>query len=516
MSKFVTDMVPASQQSELLAHVPVFREEIRRRPVLLASIFAGIALTALAVGALIPKKFASSTSILVKESSIITPLMEGRAVATGVSDRAALTKEVAFSRRVMHEILRVGGWLSSNPSPVEQDKLIERIISRTQISNPQPNLIRITYSDPLPQRAFEVTKHLADLVIKESLDAKERESREAYQFINQQVEQYHKKLTNAEVRLEQYRNTNPDARPGVSAEVGSRINELSRQVENNKLNLIDLQSQASALRAQLSGESQVNAVETIAGALSSQLIDLRAERAQLLLNYTEQHPDVVRIQHQINDLQEQIRAQRARPTRLIGASAELNPLYAELKSKLADTERQASATAARIASAEAMLAAVRDRGLNISAAEGDLAELTRDYEVNRDLYQDLLKRRENARVSMSLDAERRGLSFRIQEPAVVPLRPQGLRMLYVAIAGLVLAVLAPLGLLFALVKFDPRVRSSRQIEEMAGLPVLGSVPRYNTAAAHEIAHRRFTLAAGIAAAVPIIYGLTLILKWLQS
>ena len=30
-----------------------------------------------------------------------------------------------------------------------------------------------------------------------------------------------------------------------------------------------------------------------------------------------------------------------------------------------------------------------------------------DYEVNRDLYQDLLKRRENARVSMNLDAEQR-------------------------------------------------------------------------------------------------------------
>ena len=59
-------------------------------------------------------------------------------------------------------------------------------------------------------------------------------------------------------------------------------------------------------------------------------------------------------------------------------------------------------------------------------------------------------------------------------------------------------------------------RSSRQIEESAGLPILGSVPRYNTRAARAVTRRRFTIAAGIAASVPIMYGLVLALKWIQS
>ena len=45
---------------------------------------------------------------------------------------------------------------------------------------------------------------------------------------------------------------------------------------------------------------------------------------------------------------------------------------------------------------------------NQALTESALAELTRDYEVNRDIYQDMLRRRENARVSMELDRERRG------------------------------------------------------------------------------------------------------------
>ena len=512
----------AHHRSPLIAQVPVLREELRRRPVMLASIFAAIALTALLLGTLIPKKFTSSTTILVQESNIIQPLMEGRAVATGVADRAGISREVAFSRRVMGEILKAGGWLANNPSPLEQDKLIERIVARTDISNPRANLIRIAYTDPSPERAFVVTRRFADMVIEESLATKERESRAAYQFIDQQVRQYHAKLTDAETKLEHYRNANPDARPGVEADVNARIGELRRQVETAKIELIDLRSEEAALQSQLSGESEVSAVNSIASSYRARLIELQAERDRLLMSFTEQHPDVVRTQHQIRDLEETLRREAERSESrsgqpgTINASSEFNPLYGELKSKLAQAQRRTGATASRIATAEGMLANELARSSGIAASESALAELTRDYEVNRDLYQDLLKRRENARVSMNLDAERRGLSFRIQEPAALPLRPAGLRLLYVAIAGLVLAVAVPLVLLFGLVKFDPRVRAPAQIEKLAGLPLLGAIPRYPTRAARARGFRRLALASTLFMTVPVIYGATLALRWLHT
>jgi len=516
-------MEPANAQhrSQLIAQVPVLREELRRRPVMLASIFAAIALTALLLGSMIPKKFSSSTTILVEESNIIQPLMEGRAVSTGVADRAGISREVAFSRRVMQEILKVGGWLANNPTPLQQDRLIEKIITRTDISNPRANLIQISYTDPDPERAFHVTRRFADMVIEESLATKERESRAAYEFIDQQVRQYHAKLTDAEAKLERYRNANPDARPGVEADVNARIGELRRQVETAQIELIDLRSEEAALQAQLSGESEISAVNTIASSYRARLIELQAERDRLMLQFTDQHPDVVRTQHQIRDLEEALRRETERRESgsgqpgTINASSEFNPLYGELKSKLAQAQRRSAATASRIATAEGMLANELARSSGIASSESALAELTRDYEVNRDLYQDLLKRRENARVSMNLDAERRGLSFRIQEPAALPLRPAGLRLLYVAIAGLVLAVMVPLLLLFGLVKFDPRVRAPAQIEKLAGLPLLGAIPRYPTRAARSRSFRRLALASSVFMTVPVIYGATLALRWLH-
>ena len=512
-----------ARPSATMALIPVIRHELKRHAVWYAGIFAALALSALVIGILLPKKYASTTTILVEQSNIITPLMEGRAVATSVANRAAIAREVAFSRKVMNEILAVGGWMEKNPSPLAQDKLIEEITGRTIMSNPRDNLIQIRYVDSDAKRAHQVTERLADLVISESLATKENESREAYDFINTQVEQYHKKLTDAESALEAYRNSNPDARPGISVDVNARIGELRRQVETSKLDLIDLRSEESVLQQQLSGESEINTVQTRAGQFRVRLAELQTQRDQLLLNYTDQHPDVVRTQHQIRDLEQELavelnrqQARRAGSGSALEGSASMNPLYGELRSKLSAVRSRGAAIAARITTAEGLLARELLRNQHIAASESSLSELTRDYEVNRDLYQDLLKRRENARVSMNLDSEQQGLSFRIQEPASMPLRPVGLRLLHAAGAGLAAAFLVPVILLVGVVKLDPRVRSPLQIERDAALPVLGTMPMYMTPDKRRRMRQKFALASFLVLVVPTTYGIALTLKMMQS
>ena len=512
-----------ARPSTALALVPVVRHELKRHAVFYTGIFAALALSALAVGVLLPKKYASSTTILVEESNIIAPLMEGRAVATSVVNRASIAREVAFSRKVMGEVLKAGGWLQGHPTPLAQEKLIDEIKDRTVMSNPRENLIEIRYVDSDPERAYKVTERFADMVISESLATKERESREAYGFINTQVEQYHQKLTDAESKLEAYRNSNPDARPGVSTDVNARIGELRRQIETAKLDVIDMRSEEGSLQQQLSGESEISTVQTRAGQYRARLAELQSQRDQLLLTYTEQHPDVVRVQHQMLDIEEDLRNETTRQqSRMAGSpssldgSTTMNPLYGELRSKLSEARSRSAAVTSRITTAESLLDQELARNRNIAASESSLAELTRDYEVNRDLYQDLLKRRENARVSMNLDAEQRGLSFRIQEPAAMPLRPTGLRLMHVAGAGLGAAFFAPLVLLFGVVKLDPRVRSPLQIERDAALPVLGTMPMYVTPRKRKQMLRRFSLATFLFLLVPAAYGAALALKLVHA
>ena len=79
--------------------VAIMLSEGRRRIVPLSLVCAGVALIALLAGLFVlPIKYTSKTTILAQESDIIQPLLEGRAVATGVTDRAGIARQVIYSR----------------------------------------------------------------------------------------------------------------------------------------------------------------------------------------------------------------------------------------------------------------------------------------------------------------------------------------------------------------------------------------------------------------------------------
>jgi polysaccharide chain length determinant protein (PEP-CTERM system associated) len=468
--------------------LPVLASEARRHRVALGVIFAVIALAALVMGVLWPKKYEASTTILAQESSIITPLMEGAAATTGNKNRAGIARDVIFSSKIMNEVMKTGGWLAAKPSPVEQDRIAEGIKARTKVQFSQDNLITISYYDSDPKRAYEVTREFGKLFISESLASKQRESRDAFMFINSQVEAYRLKLTSAENKLKDYREANVDARPGSEDATNGRISQLRMQVENSRMDLMEKRSQEASLNAQLSGESEITAVQTTQGVYQAQLADLQTQLDKLLLTYTPEYPDVVRTRHQIQDIQQQLaqenvrkqNAKKAGVSTALDSSAQFNPLYQQLKSQLSAMRSDIAASTARMGASQSMLQSEIERSNRIAGSENATAELTRDYDVNRNVYQDLLKRREIARVSMEMDAEHQGLTFLVQNPPVMPLTPVGLRFLHFGIAGIFLALAIPVGLLFGLVRYDPRVRSTEQLERLTGVTVLAMVPFYPT------------------------------------
>lgn len=508
--------------SPFAAMLPVLLTEARRRRVTLGIIFGVIALLALVVGEQWPRRFDASTTILAQKSNIITPLMEGAASPTANANRAGIAKAVIFSRKVMNQILVGGGWMASHPSPVEQDHLIQEIKSRTNVVISHDNLITISYHDSDPKRTFEVTRQFAQLFISESLASKKRESRDAFEFINSQVEAYRRKLTDAEEKLKDYRGANADARPGSETDTNASITQLRNQIEMARMDLMEKRSQEASLSAQLSGESEVNTVQTSAGIYESQLAGLQSQLDTLRLTYTDDYPDVVRIRHQIEDLRQQLahanqQRQAARAIGNTGAGSatnaiQFNPLYQQMKGQVATLRSDIAATEARLSASQSMLQSELDRSKRIADSEAVTSELTRDYTVNRDVYQDLLKRRENARVSMNLDAEQGGLSFVVQNPAVMPLVPSGLRFIHFGIAGVFGAIGIPLGLLFGIARFDPRVRSTEQLESATGLVVLATVPFYPTPADRRREQQRTMMLTLIVLAVVAAY---LTLFWLK-
>lgn len=497
--------------------IPVLIDEAKRNRTTLAAVFSGIALLALLAALVLPGTYAASTTILAQESDIIQPLLEGRAVATQATDRGGLARQVIYSRKVLEEALQAGGWTASKLTALQKDRLIEQIKGRIAVTSPRPNLIQIAYRDSDAKRTYDVAERLSRAFIEESLAAKARESREAYEFINGRVNEYHTKLIEAENSLRDYRARNTDAQPGSATDSNTRISSLRTQVEQTRMALMEQRSRASSVGAQLSGESAVTAVQTRETLYRAQLLDLQGQLDRLLLNYTEQHPDVVRIRHQMADLQRSMAEEQQRQASAPRGSgpfdqAQLNPMYQELRSQQAQAQRDAAATQTRLSAAESMLNGELERSRRIADSENTLAELTRDYEVNRDIYQDLLKRRENARVSMELDREQRGLTLRVQDPATMPLRPTGLSPMRIAIAGFAMALLFPVGLLFLRARFDPRVRSPQQLQKASAVPLLATVPVYHTPSDRRREIKRDAIGIGMLTATALAYLLVFALK----
>jgi len=509
---------PAKPAISPIDYAKLVLKEGRRRIVALTAIFATVATLTLLLGLFVlAKNYTASITILAQDSDIIQPLLEGRAVSTGVADRAGMARQIIYGRKVLTDIVGVGGWDEDGKlSDVGKDRLMEEIRNRTVVTSPRPDLVTITYRDTDPERTYRVTDAFGSQFISEALATKERESREAYEFIDKQVQAYHRKLTDAENNLQEYRSRNADAQPGSATDVNTRITALRTQVEQTRMSLLEQESRDASIAAQLSGESAVTSVQTRETLYRTQLIELQAELDRLMLTYTERHPDVVRVRHQMEDLQRQIEQERSRPATARSATgsedSQLNPLYQELRSQLAQSRREVAATRSRMGVAESLLNTELDRSRRIAASESVLAELTRDYEVNREIYQDLLRRRENARVSMGLDQENRGLTLRVQDPAIMPLRPTGLRLMHIALAGLLAAIAIPLGLLWLLVRFDPRIRSPQLVETRSHYPLLATIPAYHSPRERRRQIFNMGVSTAMVLAVVLLYGITYFYK----
>lgn len=480
---------------DLMDILRLMRREVWIKRRLFAALYLVTSIAFLAVGWNWPKVFTSSSSIIVDQQNILQPLMQGTAVTTDVADRAKMAREIIFSRRAMDKVLDNSGWVKGEVSNLLRERLASTIESRTRVENAGQNIIRISYADQDADRAFQTARQLTEVFIDQSLEAKQRESQEAFEFINGQALQYHVKLKEAEEALKKFHSANFDARPGSQAEVNNRITELRRRKEATELELRELRIERETLQRQLSGEAAITENLTREGQYRERMDELEQQLAALRLSYHDSYPDIVQLKGQIASLQSAIERERSATAPVlrggelvepgeagsnVSRAANSSSLFQELRRRFSTTETQIASLNERLTETTELLAKEQDRMLRINDVEAKLSELTRDYQVNQDLYQSLLRQRENARISMNIDKENQGLTFKVQEPAALPLTPKGIRFSHFVAAGLLFSIVLPLGLIYGLTLIDRKVRFQSVVEEDLGLPVLASVYHINT------------------------------------
>jgi len=501
--------------------VALLLKEAKRRLVTLTALFSLIALAMLAVGIMIPKRYDCLTTLSVESGNIIKPLMEGRAFTAPV-DRASVASEVLFSRKTLREVLAFGGWLDPPLSPREEDRAMTRLKTQIHIDSPREERLRIAYSDTDPERCLKIANKLSEIFLRESTGTKERESREAFEFIDKQVKEYGDKLASAhENVIAYYRGQDPTAAPETPGPAPAPRPRLRSE------DLAALRAEEASLSIQLNRKSTAPSPQEqrqVEDQYRMRAAQLQSDLERLLATYTEQHPDVKRVSRELAAAKEELRrAETARKDheRAIAATSALDDEVAKAaRARLEEVRRKIAAAGGGSRHPSPIRPTVArdtpDPELKGVGQDATLSELLRRYESTRDIYQDFLKRRETARVSMMLDSEHHGVGYRVQEAAELPVNPSGLRLMHFCLAGLLLALLIPLGLLFALVRLDPRVRSPEQIERLARVPLLVSIP-FEAARRDQSRQRARLVVVGLMlAGVFAIYALAFVVKLKMS
>jgi polysaccharide chain length determinant protein (PEP-CTERM system associated) len=504
----------------------VLKECYTRRNLLVA-IFVIVSLTVLAVGTVWPKKYTASVLIEVDTANILQPLMQGRAETTKPVDHVANAREIVFSDENMEAILQHELWIDDYTTEKDAERLKERIKEKVNINRFGKNLIRMEFQDSDALRSFETLNMMVDFFIARGEQAKINESQSAFDFITKQVDDYLQKLIEVEDGIKNFRSENPDVRPGLITEVSNKISKLKDQIETTDLEIRETRIKHDSIKEQLSGEALIAISQTKEGQYLSKIAELQNEVDTLKLDYTDTYPDIIRLNNQIEELKVELKNEIERRKAVISSSKQngetyidesmkISPLYQELRSNLSNTETKIATLKTRRNELNKMLENEYARAAQIHKAEAKLSDLTRNYQVNQDIYQDLLKRRENARVSKTLDQEHQGLTFKIQEPAKIPLIPTGLRFLHFLMIGPLLGLSLSIGLVYMFIQFDPRVRSSKSIINELNIPVLAEINQFKSPSQISAEKKNVILLAGVLAITGFVYIYTGIVKYLGA
>ncbi|MEX2474903.1 XrtA system polysaccharide chain length determinant [Marinobacter sp.] len=486
--------------------------EVRARKWLALMLFVVVSFGVLAAGFFWPYKYQSETVIFIDDRNIIRPLMEGSAVATEVNKRASSAKELLWSRSVMEKLARDPNVFGPNAPNISTERLGARIgylRTNMMVTTRGENYFAIGFRSESPRRAFQVAQKMGQLFISESNEQKKSESRNAYEFINNQVKSYENQLAEVEVRLKEFLSVNVD---GTENEANSRRADLRKSLELAELERSELQTRARSLETELSRVNPTIAQGRTVDAYQTRISSLEEQLDNLRLRYHDTYPDIVSLRQQIQELRrqrERALANQDNEPQPLSSDNISNPVYQEIQAELSRTRANMETVETRINSFNRLLAEQSTRMERIQENKAQYSELTRDMEVNKQIYDDLLKRRERARVSMSLDIEGQGLNYRINENAQYPLSASGPKFGTFAAAGLFLGILAPFGLVAGLLQIDPRIRVREQLEDELDFPVLVALPSIKTPFEQRRA-KKVTFVVGVCAILAVIVYLLLV------
>ena len=475
---------------------------------------------AVAFSSSLPNLYQSHTLIMLVPQRVPEDFVR-TTVTTRLEDRLRTTREQILTRMRLEDMIKEYNLFpdaSNGGMMVEQ--VVERMRGQVTVTPVRDTsfALAFTYSDPV--LAAKVTERLASMFIDELVRDRSVQADNTSDFLETQLTEAKAGLVAHEKRLEEYRIRHSGSLP---SQLGSNLQMI--QSTQQQLTILSdatnrlrdrrvaveasLQDQRALLAARASAPVVVaapgggEAAPAVAGGSASERLQTaRGTLETLRLRLRDDHPDVTRALRQIAELEPLAEAEAQAAAAAQSASSRpvqisANPAVAQAQTRVRDLESQLVSIDSQISHNESE--AIRFRGVldsyqgrleQLPARESELTELTRDYTILQARYNDLLTKREDAKLSANLERRQAGDYFRVADPARVPEVPISPNRMIINGLGAVVGLLLGLGTAVLRELLDTTLRSDIELGASLGLPTLAMVPLVATAFAQRQQRKR--------------------------
>lgn len=482
----------------------LLREMWRRRWIGLAVAWIA-ALAGIVVVFRIPERFEAGARVYVDTESVLKPILAGLAIQPNVDQQVHLVSRTLISRPNVEKVVRMADLGLGAATEEDRAALVDSVLRRISLSSAtSTNLYQISFRDTDPNQARRVVQSLLTLFMESSLGDKQQDSRTAIRFLDDQIKHYEAALLAAENRLKDFKLKYMGV-SGQGSGYFARLAELRALIDSARLELEVSERQRDSYRKELEGETptfmldEVQA-EAAAPEFDVRLAALRKDLDEQRRKFTDQHPEVAATQRLIAQLEEERAAEIDKRRKLVAPSRQVrstdrNPVFQTLRISLAEAEASVASARAKVGGYEAKYAQLASQAKLVPQVEAEMAQLNRDYEVQKKTYETLLSRRESATMGIGVQ-DSGGAQFRVIDPPRVS--PQPVAPNRPMLLGLALAAALGLGVLASFIasQLAPTFHDARALREIAQRPVLGMVSLLPNRAGVNARRRGMALFAG--------------------
>jgi len=353
------------------------------------------------------------------------------------------------------------------PEPAEPPKvdetadesgLVSGFISRVNVEPVRgSHLVDVTFLSEDPKFSAVAVNALLDEYVSQNLELKLQSTQGMLDWLDKELENQQRRVQDSERALAEYREKeNALSLDDKQNIIVSRLNQLNDAVTRARTERVQKESLYNQVKAISTGTTPdaIPAIATNAAVANAKakLIELQREKAKLLERYAEKHPQVINVNAALQDAQRQVDFEIARAVQSV-------------KNEYETAVLQEQTLARNLEGAKTEAQDLNRKGIGYGVME-------REAKSNREVYQSLLTREKELRVS----ANSRTNNVRVVDRAETPRGPvsaSGRRTVMMSMfIGLVLAVGVALGLDY----MNDTIKTPEDVTRRLRLPFLGLVP----------------------------------------